>query len=118
MADLVMTVRTPTLGPGQTDRGDALVSWLAERLGEGFKVEIPSPASPCSDGFRRYYVRKGGRRAVVRVMADFLRARDDDDFTPALLSGSPTILDLIRAGALHIDIDERGAASALHPPCR
>jgi hypothetical protein len=118
MPDLATTVRTPALAPGETDRANALVTWLAQRLGEDFKVEIPGPGTPCLDGFRRYYVRKGGRRAVVRVMVDFLRTRDYDDFTLALLSGAPTILDLIRAGALHIDVDEQGTACAVHPPCR
>ena len=118
MSDLATTTRTLALAPDETDRANALVAWLAQRLGEAFKVEIPAPGTPCFDGFRRYYVRKGGRRAVVRVMAEFLRARDDEDFSVALLSTSPTILDLIRAGALHIDVDERGNARALHPPCR
>ena len=118
MSNVAVTAGTPSLAVGETDRANALVTWLAQRLGEDFKVEIPATGTPGADGFRRYYVRKGGRRAVVRVMANFLRTRDDADFTVGLLSGSPTILDLIRAGALHIDIDEQGAARALLPPCR
>jgi len=117
-SELAVAVRNPIPDGTGCDRAHALLAWLAEHLDDGYKVELPSPAAPCIDGFRRYYVRRGGRRAVVRVMSEFLTARGCEEYSAALLSMAPTILDLIRAGALHIDIDEHGVASALHPPCR
>ena len=118
MSYLAMTLRTSTHTLSETDKASALVTWLADHLGEGFEVDIRSSTSPSIEGFRRCYVRKVGRRAVVRVATDFLLTHDCDEFSSALLSSSPTILDLIHAGALHIDIDAHGVASTPYPSCR
>ena len=117
MSELAIPLRTANFVT-EADKARSLLRWLTDHLGEAFKVEIPSLTAPCFDGFRRFYVRKGGRRAVVRVKADFLTERDDREFSTCLLSASPTVLDLIRAGALHIDVDGLGSASAPCPPCR
>ena len=118
MSALAMPVRAPQPTLTESEKAHALRGWLSERLGEDFKVEIPATTSPCVDGLRRFYVRRGGRRAVVRVTAAFLTTWDCEEFSRCLLAGSPTVVDLIRAGALHIDVDAQGAASALYPPCR
>jgi hypothetical protein len=118
MSHLAMTLRISTHTLSESDKLHALATWLADHLGEGFEVEIASPTSPAIGGFRRCYVRQVGRRAVVRVAAEFLESCDCDDLSSTLLSASPTILDLIHAGALHIDIDAHGLASTPYPLSR